>query len=220
MTAAEITIQDLPLLSCDDSLQLAIDYMDDLKLTHYPVVQNGKFKGMVYEDAVYDAENWLLSIGESKIRLPEIAVSATDHFLQVVNKFIESKISCLAIVDQKNNFIGAITRDCIVEVFGNSSIVQDSGSVIEILLARNDYYLTEITRVIESSGVKVLGTYLKNAEDDNQIILTLKLNQRKVDETLSSLDRFGYKVKASYELLRDETGLQDRFDNLMHFLNI
>lgn len=220
MTAAEITVQDLPLLSCDDSLQLAIDYMDDLKLTHYPVVDEGKFVGLVYEDAVYDAENWLLSFRDAKIRLPEISVKVNDHFLQIVNKFMESKVSCLAITDDKNNFIGAITKDCIIAVFGNSSIVQDSGSVVEILLARNDYYLTEITKVIESTGVKILGTYLRNAEDSNQLILTVKLNQRKVEETLATLDRFGYKVQASYELLKDETGLQDRYDNLMHFLNI
>jgi predicted transcriptional regulator len=220
MTAADIALKDLPLLSCDDSLQLAIDYMDALKLTHYPVVEEGKFMGLIYEDAIYNADNWLLSIREAKLRLPEVAVITNDHFLQVVNKFIESNVSCIAIIDPKGHFAGAITRDSIVDVFGNSSIVQDRGSELEILLARNDYYLTEITRVIESTGVKILGTYLRNAENTNQIILTVKLNERSIEETLSALDRFGYTVSASYELLRDQGGMQDRYDNLMHFLNI
>ena len=107
-----------------------------------------------------------------------------------------------------------------VSVFGNSSIVQDQGGVIEIEMASIDYYLTEITRIVENTGMKILGTYIRNNPDANKIVLTIKLNKQEVESVISALDRFGYTVLASYQAKSEDSDMQSRYDNLMNFLNI
>ena len=220
MTAGELAELELPYLETKDTCDKAMGFMDEFKLRHYPVIDEAKFVGLIYEEDIYEYDDWSKSIADSKLRLPNVSVFTDEHFLSAVNKIQLSNLSCLPVTDSKGLFHGVITRDRVVNVFGSSSIVQDAGGVIEIEMAPNDYYLTEITRIVENTGLKILGTYIRTSPDDNKIVLTLKLNKQEVESVLNSLDRFGYNVVASYLLKSENSNLQNRYDNLMNYLNI
>tara|TARA_R110002050_G_scaffold290260_1_gene443801 strand:- start:133095 stop:133757 length:663 start_codon:yes stop_codon:yes gene_type:complete len=220
MTAGQFADVELPYLETVDTCDKAMGFMDEFKLSHYPVVNGSLFVGLIYEEDIFEMEDWSQSIAQSKVRMPDVSINKSEHFLSVVNKIQISKLSCIAVVDNNNHYVGVITRDKIVNVFGSSSIVQDTGSVIEIEMTPNDYYLTEISRIIESTGVKILGTYIRTDSEANKIVLTIKLNQQEVENVLSELDRFGYNVLASYHLKYETEYMQDRYDNLMNMLNL
>lgn len=220
MTAGQVSESELPYLEITDSCDKAMGFMDEFKLTHFPVVNDSQFVGLIYEEDIYEIDDWSQSIANSKVRLPDVSISTFQHFLSAVNKMQVSKISCLPVVDANGLFQGVITRNRIVEVFGNASIVQDSGGVIEVEMAVNDYYLTEITRIVENTGLKILGTYIRTNLDNNKIVLTIKLNKQEVETVISSLDRFGYNVLASYQAKSENDDMKNRYDNLMNFLNL
>jgi len=219
MTAAELADEELPLLKQVDTCDQAMSFMDEYKLSHYPVVNEGLYVGLVYEKDLFEFDDWSQTIAQSHIRLPQISVNENDHFLSTVQRMFESKLTVLPVINTKGLYKGMISNSRVVQVFGSASIVQDIGSVIEIELAANDYYLTEISRIIENTNVKILGTYIRNIAD-NKIVLTIKLNKHEVEEALNTLDRFGYKVFASYHLKSENSTPQDRFENLMHILNL
>lgn len=219
MTAGEFSEIEIPILEQVDTCDQAMSFMDEYKLSHYPVVNGSVFVGLVYEDDIFELSDWSQTIAQSKIRLPKVSVNENDHFLSVVQLLQESKLSVIPVVDSRGFYKGMITTTRLVQVFGSASIVQDIGSVIELELAATDYYLTEITRIIEGTNVKILGTYIRNIAD-NKIVLTIKLNKQEVEEALNALDRFGYKVYASYNLKSESTTTQDRYENLMHILNL
>jgi len=219
MTAGEFSEVEIPVLEQVDTCDQAMSFMDEYKLSHYPVVNGSVFVGLIYEDDVFELSDWSQTIAQSKIRLPKVFVNENDHFLSVVQLLQESKLSVIPVVDGRGFYKGMITTARLVQVFGSASIVQDIGSVIELELAATDYYLTEIIRIIEGTNVKILGTYIRNIAD-NKIVLTIKLNKQEVEEALSALDRFGYKVYASYNLKSESTSTQDRYENLMHILNL
>ncbi|UTW65056.1 CBS domain-containing protein [bacterium SCSIO 12643] len=220
MTASEVADIELPYLETVDTCDKAMGFMDEFKLSHYPVVNGSVFVGLVYEEDIFELSDWGQTLAQSKLRLPSVSIQESEHFLSVVRKVQTSKLSCIPVIDEKNQYKGLITRERIVNVFGSASIVQDVGSVIEIELAPNDYYLTEITRIVESTGVKILGTYIRTLEDNNKIVLTIKLNKQEVEGVLSALDRYGYTVFASYQLKSERKHIQDRYDHLMYLLNL
>lgn len=219
MTAGELADIELPVLEQVDTCDQAMSFMDEFKISHYPVVNGNLFVGLLYEEDLFEFDDWSQTILQSKIRLPEVSVNEHDHFLSVVQKLYEAKVSVVPVIDQNGYYKGVITNSRVVQVFGSASIVQDIGSVIELELAVNDYYLTEITRIIEGTNVKILGTYIRNIAD-NKIVLTIKLNKQEVEEAMSALDRYGYNVFASYHLKTQDTTPQDRYENLMHILNL
>jgi CBS domain-containing protein len=220
MIAGQVAESELPNLEINDSCDKAMGFMDEFKLTHYPVVDGALFIGLIYEEDIFELGDWSQSISASKIRLPHLFVSSNEHFLAAVHKMELSKISCLPVVGDKDLFLGVITRNRMVDIFGKSSIVQDAGGVIEIEMSPNDYYLTEITRIVENTGLKILGTYIRSNKEDNKIVLTIKLNKQEVETVISSLDRFGYNVLASYQARTENDDMQNRFDNLMNYLNL
>lgn len=220
MTAGQFADLELPYLETVDTCDTAMGFMDEFKLSHYPVVNGTLFSGLIYEEDVFEMADWSQSIAQSKVRTPDVSINSSEHFLSVVNKMQESKLSCIAVVDNSNHYLGVITRDKIVNIFGSASIVQDKGSVIEIEMAPNDYYLTEISRIIESTSAKILGTYIRTDSEANKIVLTIKLNKQEVEDVLSALDRFGYNVLASYYLKYETESMQDRYANLMNLLNL
>ena len=220
MTAGQFTDTELPVLETNDTCDKAMSFMDEFKLSHYPVVNESKFVGLIYEEDIFEMSDWSQSISGSKVRLPDVSILENQHFLSVVEKIHVSKLSCLAIVDQDNVYLGLITISRIVNAFGSSSIVSDTGSVIELEMAPSDYYLTEITRIVENTGVKILGTYIRTESDSNKMVLTIKLNKQEVEEVLNALERYGYTVKASYHLKIENDGMKDRYDNLMSLLNL
>ena len=218
MTAGELADVELPVLELVDTCDKAMSFMDEYKLSHFPVVNGNVLEGLVYEEDLFEFDDWSLTIAQSKTRIPNVSVNEHSHFLSVVRKLYKSKLSVIPVVDDKNFYKGVITNDRVVQVFGSASIVQDIGSVIEIEFAPNDYYLTEISRIVEGTNVKILGSYIRNI-GENKMVLTLKLNKQEVEEALSALDRFGYKVYASYYLKSEDNVSQERFNNLMRILN-
>ncbi|MGB0391145.1 MAG: CBS domain-containing protein [Salibacteraceae bacterium] len=220
MTAGQVAESELPYLELNDSIDKAMGFMDEFKLTHFPVIDGSQFVGLIYEEDIYEIDDWSQSISNSKIRLPNVCIDATKHFLSCVNKMQVSKISCLPVVDAKSTFLGVVSRSRIVDVFGKAAIVEDAGGVIEVEMAITDYYLTEISRIVENTGVKILGTYIRTSKDNNKLVLTIKLNKQEVESVINSLDRFGYQVVASYQAKSENDDMQNRYDNLMNYLNI
>jgi CBS domain-containing protein len=220
MTAGQFAQLELPYLETLDTCDKAMGFMDEFKLSHYPVVNGSLFHGLIYEEDIYETDDWSQTISASKIRTPDVSILTTEHFLSVVNKLQLSNLSCVAVVDSNKHFQGIITRNRVVDVFGEAAIVQETGSVIELEMSSSDYYLTEISRIVESTGVKILGTYIRSNTEVNKIILTIKLNKQEVEDVLAALERFGYNVLASYHLKYEDDSMHERYDNLMNLLNL
>ena len=219
MTAGEVADVEIPILDISDTCDKAMSFMDECKLSHYPVVSENLFVGLVYEEDLFEFDDWSQSLSESKVRLPKISVNENSHFLSVVKLLNSSKISVVPVTDEKDIYKGVITNTQVVRVFGDSSIVSDLGGVIEIEMVPSDYSMQEISRVIESTNVKILGSYVRSVEE-NKLVVTLKLNKEEVELTINTLHRFGYKLYASYNLRSEKNVDHDRYENLMHILNL
>lgn len=220
MVAAEIVNTQWPVLEIVDGIEKALGFMEEYKVSHYPVVNGALLVGVVFEDDLYEISDWSLTLAQSKVRIVPVSVNENSHFLTVVNVIKDGKLSCIPVANEKNVYQGVISRWDIVDVFGDSSIVSDLGGVVEIKLTPVDYYLAEISKIIESTGVKILGTYIRTDSQNNLLYLTVKLNKQEIEDVLAALDRFGYTVSASYQRKFDQSNLKDRFDNLMYMLNL
>ena len=62
--------------------------------------------------------------------------------------------------------------------------------------------------------------YLSSEPQLELIEITLKLHAPSMSRIVSSLERFKYKVKASYQESDYSESLKENFDALMHYLNV
>jgi acetoin utilization protein AcuB len=97
----------------------------------------------------------------------------------------------------------------------------ERGAIVEIKIAQRDYSLAEVSRLIESNGVKIISSYYHTPQVGDVITdsyLTLKLNQSDIAASLATLERFGYNITGVYAHDPIENIDQERLDSLLRYL--
>lgn len=219
MQVKDLIVEEVPILSPEDSLQKVSDLMDDYKLVHLPVVNENKFCGLIDESTIFEVDGWNDSISIHKSQLKDFCVLPEEHIFDAVNKMNLNKLSSIAIVDEERNYLGSTTRDFIFKVVGDMSIISDKGAIIELEMNINDYSLAQIAQIIESNNGKILGSFITSHPDSKKIIVTLKINKTDLNAILSTFDRYDYTVRASFHQNAIHE-YKSRFNNLMNYLNM
>ena len=81
-------------------------------------------------------------------------------------------------------------------------------------------YASRSSFSIESEGAHILNSFVTKEPINDKISLTLKVDKLEVSAIVATLERMSYEVNASYQEKEYYNNLQDRYDALMHYLNI
>jgi len=123
------------------------------------------------------------------------------------------------VVDAENNYLGSIRLEDLVEQMSEMQGANQRGGIIVLEMWEKDYSMQQISRIIEENDAKILSTSVSPGES-GKIEVNLKINQPDLNAIISSFERFGYQVKASYQESAYTEDLRKRYDELMRILNI
>ncbi|MEI6433860.1 MAG: CBS domain-containing protein [Bacteroidota bacterium] len=221
MIAKQLISEDVPLLKPSDSVSFAVNRMDESRLTHLPVVDEGDFIGVLSEQdcaTIYDPE---LSVLASNLILSDLYVTESDHIYEVVKSMTTRNMTMLPVVNNQKRFMGAIPASRLLPHLANMIAVNNPGGIIVLEINENDYNLTEIAHIIESNDARILSLSLTSFPNSTRLDITIKVNRIEIGPILQTFFRFNYLVKDSWS--KEDAyheGLHDRFDALMNYLNI
>lgn len=220
MTAHDIKSDEVPSLNASETLLRALQIMEEFRVIHIPVVRNGKFLGLITED---DA----LSVGdlEEKIdlHLPELLkvfVLHDQHVFDIIKLMSEYQLSNVAVTDNNHNYLGSIAAESLIDVVAEFSSVRDPGSIIVLNLNINDYSMSEIARIVESNDAKILSSFVTSHPDSVQMEVTLKINISDLSGIIQAFNRYNYTVSASFHESKLDELMNDRYEELMKYLDI
>ena len=221
MIARELINRLIPALQGRDNTAKATAIMDDLMASQLPVVDDGVFRGYITNDMLFDNFLNYATVGEYLLRDVECAVRHDQHFYEIVKILSDCDQSMVVVLDDQEKFMGVIDLASLTTFFAGTAAVQSPGGIIELSLKQIDYSLTEITRLIESDGVKVMGCFLRNEPTDpTKIRVTLKLDRKDVTRTVATLERFNYHVQALFQEELVDSHEKERLDALLKYLNV
>ncbi len=209
----------VPALKLIDSIQVGLDLMDEYKIYQLPVVEGKKYLGYVSEDGLLNAT--VDSIDELVIAGEKQFVSDMDSLYASLKKMIAFNLSSLAVLSTENHYLGVITTHSIIRAFEGVSSIRSEGGVFSIIVSQNDYSLSELSRIIESNGYKVLSVELLTIEDDPlKIEVVFKLNSQDLSTALSALERHGYQINLKFGSYNQDRDNRDRLDHLIKLMNL
>jgi hypothetical protein len=108
----------------------------------------------------------------------------------------------------------------VIKQIGNVTSITDPGSVVILEMPIRDYSLHEIAKIVEENDAKILSSF-SHATDDREIMeVTLKINQSDIGGILQAFERYEINIKASFQSSHYEEDLQDRFEELMKYINM
>jgi acetoin utilization protein AcuB len=220
MLAGDLITDEIPPLKITDTVELALDWMEQFKVSHLAVVNNRELVGVVSETDLLDYERPDEQINVSKLHLLRPVIHYYQHAYDLVRLMSSLNLTLIPVIDEKELYKGCITLKGIVQNLGVMMSVQNPGGVIVLELNQNDYSVTQIGNIIESNDTKILSLHVSSQPDSTKIEVTIKVNREDLSRILQTFNRYNYSVKATFQHGDYNKGMDDRLNEFLHFLNI
>ncbi|HSV88559.1 MAG TPA: CBS domain-containing protein [Bacteroidales bacterium] len=221
MLAKELLNVLLPPLKTSDQAGAALAWMDEVRVSHVPLVNNEKYIGLISEADIL-AMNILDEAFENrKLSFVRPYVFNYQHFYDVLRIAAEQRLTVVPVLDPKECYQGCITIDRILLEMAKITSVSQPGGIIVFEINEHDYALSEISRIVESNDAKVLSSYINTFPESTRIEVTIKVNKIDLSPIIQTFTRYNYQILASFseESKLDEL-LSHRYESLMNYLNI
>ncbi len=210
----------IPPLRLEDDIANALKWMEELRVHQLPVLREGNFIGFLSEETILNLDKVYEKIQDYELNGGSCIVQENQHYYDVIRLAYQNQSSLVAVADEKE-YKGVISVQDVIEAYAQTTSVNLPGGIIVISLKQIDYSLSEISRLVESEGYKILSSYVTTDLTDSAIIkLTLKLNKDNLDPIDATFSRFGYKVEDRFSDKPKDGADQERLDMLMKYLNL
>lgn len=208
----------VPLRTSDTGAE-ALSIMNEFFVRHLPIVNNEELLGLLSEDDILDMDVEE-AVGSYKLSLIHPHVNVRAHLYEVMRLLAEHNLTVIPVIDDERTYVGMITLEDLLRYFANSSPFREPGSIIVLEMGRQDYSLSEISRLVESENAIILSTFVFTYQDTPRIDVTLKVNTQNISTILATFQRFDYQIKASFSANNYTDTLRERYDALMSYLNV
>jgi CBS domain-containing protein len=221
-TAISLINPMIPPLRKSDSVNRALGWMEEFRITQLPIVENKKYLGIISEDTLIDLGNPDMEISEIEPEFADVFISENKHFYDVFKIADENDLQVLAVVGEKDKeFKGAIAIRDTIDIFAKTYASHVAGGVLILSMGYYDYSLSQISRLIEENEAKIVSSFIEtDPQDPTKIKLTLKINKEDLTRIIATLERFNYRIIAAYHVEPDTDWGQDRINLLMKYLNM
>ena len=220
MLVADLITDEIPPLKHTDTVEMALDWMEQFKVSHLAVVKDKELIGLVSETDLMDYNHPEETIEELKIPLLKPIIHNYQHTYDLLKLMMSFNLTLIAVLDDQELYKGCITLKGLLANISNMASVQNPGGVIVLEVNQADYSLTHISNIIEGSGAKILSAHVSSMPDSTKVEVTLKLNVEDLSRILQTFYRYNYIVKASFQHGDFDNGMKNKFDEFLHFLNI
>ncbi len=220
MIARQLITGEILPLKTSQTGEDAIRLMEELKVSHLPIVNGENFLGLISEQDIYDLNNLKQPLGNHKLSLKHPYVNEHQHLYDVLKLVSSLKLTLIPVLDDHEKYLGCVSMHQLINYMAGSFALENPGGIIVLEMSENDYNLTEIAQIVQSNDSKVLSLFLANHPESTRLEVAIKLNKTDIGSVLQTFDRYGYFVKASFGEEDDLESLKDNYDSLINYLNI
>ena len=218
MDIEQYILNDVAIRHFSDKIGDLQNDFNQLTYSHLPVENNGIYMGCISENDIrcFEAEK---SIEDYQYALEGFFVRNSDYWLDILESFAQNNSNILPVLDSDNEYLGYVELNEIMGIFNETPFLNEAGNIIVVEKGFKDYSLSEISQIIESSNVHLLGLFVSKIENDLAQI-TIKINPSGINEVIQSLRRYGYNIVSQHQEDALDKNLRDRSKYLDKYLNI
>jgi CBS domain-containing protein len=218
---AEALISDtVPPLKASDTGLKALNWMDEFKVSHLPIVNHHEYLGLISDTDILDLNAPEESLGNHPLSLIRPFVYESEHIFEVLKMMARMQLTLVPVLDTENQYLGNISLKSLVNHFATVAAVQNPGGIIVLELNQHDYSLSQIARIVEENDTKILSLSVHTPEESTRLEVTLKLSREDIRAILASFTRHNITVKASFQQGEFSEDIRSRFDLFMNYINM
>lgn len=219
MIAGELISKQIIPAQASDTVRSALKYMNDHEINEIPLVDGQEYLGLI-EDKELMAHEQEEYLADLDLKLNRKYLHQTEHLFNVLGRFSQWHISAIPVLDADEKYLGVLIQEEIADFYNKSFAFSNPGSIIVLEMDEDSYALSKLVQIIENEGGKILGIFVSKGENKEDIILTIKLSNLEVIGINSHLHRHNFNIKATYSEREYVETLNERYNALMHYLNL
>lgn len=209
----------IPLKTSDSGLT-ALTWMEEMKVCHWPVVNDEDFLALISDVDIYSQNDPDEHIGNHQLSLLRPYVNENQTIFDALKLFDAHKLSLIPVLDARNRYIGVISINSLLHSITTLLGVNEPGAIIILEVYQNDYLLSQIVQIVESNDTRIMGIQVVPITDSTRLNVVIKLNRLDIMPVLQTFSRYNYTISAYFTDESVEDDIMDRYDEFMKFLNI
>ncbi len=180
-----------------EKVKKLLDNCQEEGLTHYPVVQNSVFRGMLRCDDLirYPEET---PISDLLHMVENFHVSEQKDWTSLFSMFITNETNVIPFLNENGGYEGLIFLEDILEDLSEIKAFTIQGTVIRVEKNKEDFSIAQIAQIIQATGGNLLGVLIID-ETPEGVIADVKVDRGDINEILQSLRRYDYKIISEHK---------------------
>ncbi|MCU0403491.1 MAG: CBS domain-containing protein [Chitinophagaceae bacterium] len=206
-------------LSSGDTVADALNQLEDLRVSHWPVADEGIFKGLISEETLMDSDEGL-QLKDLYTELLPYSVLADEYFISAVRMVTERKLDLVPVLSPEGEYLGVITQTELLQKMALICGTHSPGGLIVLEVNPHDYSPGEISRLIETNNAQLtqLNSSFEPATGLYHIII--RINKQEISDIIATFQRYDYRVVYYAGEEQYENELKRNFHHLLHFLEM
>lgn len=219
MSIGQYISNDYQEVHLNDTIQHALDKLNDNHLQQLAIVEGKTFYGLITEETLLDQFNTSASLKSIKHLLKPIYLFDYQHIYDALQTIAAFDYCFIPILNKEHEYLGVLTKQDLLVALNNILGNQD-GAIIVLELGMHDNALSQIARIIETENTTILSTSIHPIPDSSKLEMTIKVNKNNISAVISSLWRNKYTVKSTYGDTGAQSDIQYRYELLMNYLDL
>lgn len=219
MIANELISNDIIPLRTSDTGEEALSIMHEFFVQHLPIVNDRELLGLVSENDILD-HDVAEPVGSYALASSHARVRDADHLYEIMRLVAEFDLTAVPVVNADGYYLGLISSGDLLNFYARTASFSEKGSIIILEIQRRDYSLAEIARITESENAIILSSFVESVGDGSLLQVTIKVNHEFMSGIMAAFERFGYKIKATFNEGAAVDSLRERYDSLINYLNV
>ncbi|MDD2799604.1 MAG: CBS domain-containing protein [Bacteroidales bacterium] len=214
----ELLSVEIPSLSPSDTGETVLSLMEEHKVGHLALVENGKYLCLVSERDAYRMETPESELGRAWYFAPSVKIS--DTLLDALDRMTSNNLSVLPAVSEENDYLGVVSQSHILKALSDLLGTDKPGSIFVIEVSQEDFLASEIARIVESNNAQLVNLYTYASTSGN-LQVAIKVNVDDAEQIARSFERFNLKVLMTFSSqgVVDEVA-QERWQELFYYINM
>jgi acetoin utilization protein AcuB len=204
-----------------DTGALALSMMEELRISHLPVVDGADFLGILSEKEILESGDPDYVVGLHPFANANVSVAPGEHVFEVLKLFSSMNLTVVPVVGENRHYLGSIILQRVVHALAELIGIDEPGGIIVLEINDKDYSMAEILQVVESNEARILSCLVHSTPDSTILRVTLKVSRVDIGPLLQAFFRLNYHVVSSWSKQDSYTDeLHERYDALMNYLSI
>ena len=214
MYAERIMNLNLPFVRPEDSAAQVLSLMDEFKVRHLPLVNGEEFRGLVYEEDLMEIDS---QTPMATLHARPVSTSPQCHLYDLVAQWVKAEVDAMPVVND-GKYLGIVDAPSVLRFLAQQTHWAEKGAVIVLAVAERDLSISEIARLVESNGTKIIACTTSQSAGSSNVVVTLKLQSEDVQPVISTFQRHAYTIQTFMHAPEVEEEMRERYDAFMRFL--